>query len=66
MRERHVEFVALLRYRADDPVTERLHQTAQLFDARGMRDVIDTRQLDADENRARDGRSGFHGDLLAC
>ena len=55
-----VDPVALLRHRADDLVTERLHQTAQLLEARGMRDVVDARDLDADEDRARNGRFGFH------
>ena len=59
------DLVALLRYRADDLVTERLHQTAQLFDISGMRDVIDTRELDADEDCARNGRFGFHDAALA-
>src|SRR5260221_11667239 len=48
--------VALLRNRADDLVTERLHQTAQLLDTRGMSEIIDARDLDADEDRARHGR----------
>src|SRR6266852_2363823 len=60
------DLVALLRYRADDLVTERLHQAAQLFDIGGMRDVVDTRNLDADEDRAGNGRSGFHDTSLAC
>jgi len=50
------DLVALLRHRADDLVTERLHQTAQLFDISGMRDVIDTRELDADEENVRGGQ----------
>ena len=60
-----VDLVALLRYRADDFVAERLHQTAQLFEISGMRDVVDARELDADEDRARDGRFGFHNAALA-
>ena len=60
-----VDLVSLLRHRADDHVTERLHQAAQLFDARGMRDVIDTRDLDTDENRTRNGRFSFHDCHLA-
>src|ERR1035437_9866839 len=59
------DLVALLRYRADDLVTERLHETAQLFDISGMREVVDARELDADEDRARDGRFGFHDAPLA-
>src|ERR1017187_3822850 len=59
------DLVALLRYRADDLVAERLHQTAQLFDISGMREVVDARKLDADEDRARDGRFGFHDATLA-
>src|ERR1019366_10220792 len=59
------DLVALLRYRADDLVTERLHQTAQLLDISGMREVVDARELDADEDRARDGRFGFHDATLA-
>jgi hypothetical protein len=31
-----------------------------------MRDIIDARDLDADEDRAWNGRSGFHGTSLAC
>src|SRR6267142_162653 len=62
---RTVDLVALLRYRADDLVTERIHQTAQLFDACGVRDVIDARKLDADQDRTRNGRFGFHGAALA-
>ena len=57
---RAVDLVALLRHRADDLVTERLHQTAQLLEARGVRDVVDARELNADEDRARNGRFGFH------
>src|SRR5258708_40286558 len=63
---RAVPLVALLRYRADDLVTERLHQEAQFFDACGMRNVVDTSDLDADEDRTRDGQSGFHDTSLAC
>jgi hypothetical protein len=57
---RAVELVALLRHGADDLVTERLHETAQLLDARGVRDVVDARDLNADEDRARHGRFSFH------
>src|ERR1700687_1669639 len=63
---RAVHLVALLRYRADDLVTERLHQKAQFFDACGMRNVVDTSYLDADEDRTRDGRFSFHDTSLAC
>src|SRR5450756_2013423 len=59
------DLVALLRYRVDDLVTERLHQTAQFLEARGMRDIIDVRGLDADEDRTRHGRFGFHDAALA-
>src|ERR1019366_7223044 len=59
------DLVALLRYRADDLVTERLHQAAQLFDIGGMREVVDARELDADEDRARNGRFSFHNAALA-
>src|SRR5258708_31802560 len=59
------DLVALLRYPADDLVTERLHQAAQLFNARGMRDVISIRDLDADEDRARNGRFSFQYAALA-
>jgi hypothetical protein len=31
-----------------------------------MRDIIDARDLDADKDRTRHGRSGFHGTSLAC
>jgi GTPase len=37
---RAVDVVALLRHGADDPVTERLHEAAQLLDARGVRDIV--------------------------
>src|SRR5260221_14605837 len=57
---RAVDLVALLRYRADDLVTEGLHQKAQFFDACGIRNVVDTSDLDADEDRTRDGRFSFH------
>src|SRR5258707_11949386 len=57
---RAVHLVALLRYRADDLVTERLHQKAQFFDACSMRNVVDTSDLDADEDRTRDWRFLFH------
>src|ERR1700732_1941294 len=63
---RAVNLVALLRYRADDLVTEGLHQKAQFFDACGMRNVVDTSDLDADEDRTRDGRFGLHDTSLAC
>src|SRR6202022_877763 len=63
---RAVDLVALLRYRADDLVTEGLHQKAQFFDACGMRNVVDTSDLDADEDRTRDGRFGLHDTSLAC
>src|ERR1700730_11364773 len=63
---RAVDLVALLRYRADYLVPERLHQKAQFFDACGMRNVVDTSELDADEDRTRDGRSSFHDTSLAC
>src|ERR1700730_13338358 len=61
---RPVDLVALLRYRADDLVTEGLHQKAQFFDACGMRNVVDTSDLDADEDRTRDGRFSFHDTSL--
>src|SRR6202011_2027310 len=61
---RAVGFVALLRQRADDLVTERLYQTAEFLDARGVRDVVDARELNADEDRARLGWFGFHGARL--
>jgi hypothetical protein len=35
-------------------------ETAQLLDARGVRDVVDARDLNADEDRARHGRFSFH------
>jgi Integrase core domain len=57
---RAVELVAFLRHRADDLVTERLHETAQLLYTRGVRDVADARDLNADEDRARHGRFSFH------
>src|SRR5258707_13907964 len=63
---RAVDLVALLRYRADDLVTERLHQKAQFFDACSMRNVVDTSDLDADEDRTRDWRFSFHDTSLAC
>src|ERR1700738_2612203 len=63
---RPVDLVALLRYRADDLVTEGLHQQAQFFDACGMRNVVDTSDLDADEDRTRDGRFSFHDAASAC
>src|SRR5258708_2735505 len=63
---RAVHLVALLRYRADDLVTERLHQKAQFFDACSMRNVVDTSDLDADEDRTRDWRFSFHDTSLAC
>src|ERR1017187_10376013 len=59
------DLVTLLRYSADDLVAERLHQTAQLFDISGMRDVVDPRGLDADKDRTRDGWFGFHDAALA-
>ena len=59
------DFIALLRDRADDVVTERVDQAAQFLDARGMRDVIDIRDLDADEDRARNGWFGLHDTALA-
>src|SRR3981081_4029386 len=63
---RAVDLVAPLRYRADDLVTEGLHQKAQFFDACGMRNVVDPSDLDADEDRTRDGRFSFHDTPLAC
>jgi hypothetical protein len=45
-----VDPVALLRHRAGDLVTECLYQTAQFLDARGVRDVVDAWQLDANED----------------
>src|ERR1019366_4988937 len=57
---RAADLVALLRHRADDLVTERLHETAQFLEARRMRDVVDAGDLNADENGARCGRVGFH------
>src|SRR5258708_26074416 len=63
---RAVHLVALLRYRDDDLVTKGLHQKAQCFDTCGMRNVVDTSDLDADEDRTRDGQSGFHDTSLAC
>src|SRR5260221_4041662 len=62
---RAVYLVALLRYRADDLVTERLHQKAQFFDACSMRNVVDTSDLDADEDRTRDWRVCFPYKSLA-
>ena len=60
-----VDPVALLRHGAGNLVAERLHQTAQLLEACGMRDVVDIRGLDADEDRAWNGRSSFHDTALA-
>ncbi len=54
------DLVALLRHGADDLVAERLHQTAQLLEAGGVRDVIDARDLNADQDGARRGRVSFH------
>jgi hypothetical protein len=51
---------ALLRNRANDLVAERLHETPQLLEARGVRDVIDARDLNAYENCARNGQLGIH------
>jgi hypothetical protein len=39
---RAVDVVALLRHGADDLVTERLHEAAQLLDALGVRDIVGT------------------------
>src|SRR5258708_10373180 len=57
---RAVDLVALLRYRADDLVTERLHQKAQFFDACGMPNVVGASDLDAAEGRPPERRVGFH------
>ena len=62
---RAVDLVALLRYRAHELVTERLHQTAQLFEISGMRDVVYARELDAHKDGARNGRLGFHDAAFA-
>ena len=62
---RAVDLVALLRQRADDLVTERAHQTAQFCEVSGMRDIVDARKLDANEDRARNRWSGFHDAALA-
>ena len=55
-----VDPVALLRHRADNLVTEGLHKTAQLLDARRVRDVVDARDLNADEDGARYRRVSIH------
>ncbi len=62
---RAADLVALLRQRADDVVTQRLHQAGEFFQARGVFDIVDIGGLDADENRARNWRSGFHDTALA-
>ena len=62
---RALDLVALLRQGAGDLVTEGVDQTAQFFDVGGMREIVDARKLDADEDRARNGRFGFHAAAVA-
>ena len=50
----------LLRQRADDLVSEGFHETAQFLEARGVGDIVDARDLNADQDRARDRQPGFH------
>ena len=57
---RAFERLAPLRKGADDLVAERLHEAAELLDACRMGGIIDARELDADEDGARDGRFRFH------
>lgn len=52
--------IAPLRQRADDFIAKRLYQAAQLVQARGVGGVFDAWSLDADKDRARDGRFGLH------
>ena len=42
---------AFLGHRGDDLVTERFHETAELRKTRGVSDVVNTRDLNADEDR---------------
>ena len=53
--------VAVLGDFADDVVTEGFDEAAQFFEACGVGDVVDARELDADEDRPRGGEFGFHG-----
>lgn len=62
---RAIDLVSLLRHCTDDVVAERLYEAAQLFHVGGMRCIVNSGKLDADEDGARDGRFGFHDAGLA-
>jgi hypothetical protein len=53
--------IALLRHGADHLVAQRLHQASKFLKAGFVRDLIDVRRLDANEDGERNWRFGLHG-----